>query len=145
MNIPIRRLIIAVAVLILAYAIFKPTKYEIRWDAPATPDKPALAEKDDDMEAIISKLIECESGGNPNAYHPNDGDGTDSRGILQFKEKTFVGYALEYSLFPHADAAELPNLWTGPDEQIKLAKEMIRRKRSNLYHWKNCAIKKHLI
>ena len=144
MTIPIRRLVIIFAVLVLAYALFHPTKKEIRWDR-APQKETSLVKESDDMEGIISKLIECESGGNPNAYHPNDGDGTDSVGILQFKVKTFVHYALAYDLFPHAEAAELPNLWTGPDEQIKVAKEMIRRKRSNLYHWKNCSIKKGLI
>lgn len=91
------------------------------------------------VAAIIERLIACESGGNPLAIHKMDG-GSDSVGILQFKLKTFVGYALKYNLFPSAEAKELENLWTDPDAQIKVASKILKEP-NGMRHWLICSIK----
>ena len=45
------------------------------------------------LEAVVSLLVECESSGNPDAVHFNDGAiGLHSRGLLQFQRPTFSGY-----------------------------------------------------
>jgi hypothetical protein len=138
MTIPIRRLVILLCVIIIAYGIFRPRTYKYQFES-----SDLMA---GNLEGTIAKLIACESSGNIHAIHAHDGkDGKDSVGVLQFKLATFVQYAKALNVFPEADAAELPNLWTGPDEQIKLAKEMIKKDRKNLHHWDTCSKKYHLI
>lgn len=145
MNPKNRRLLIAIALAVLLYGYLKTNTYEFKRESGGIVLDSSKDAATGQIDAIIEKLVACESGGNPNAYHPKDGDGTDSVGILQFKVKTFVHYALAYDLFPYADAAELPNLWNDPDAQIKVAKEMIRRDRNNLYNWKVCSKRNNLI
>jgi len=136
----IRWIVILICVIIIAYGIFKPREYKYQFD-----NKDAAMGKINDLEGTIAKLIDCESGGNPKAYHAKDGDGTDSVGILQFKWLTFEQYARKLNVFPHAEAAELKNIWTDPDAQINLAKEMIKSNRNNLRHWLICSKKNGLL
>src|SRR3990167_1725133 len=66
----------------------------------------------------IVSVARCESGnknnpfGNPKALNPKDSDGTRSVGILQFKDKTFYGWATLAGIVP-------PHIWD-PVQQIVL-------------------------
>lgn len=143
MHIPIRKAAIIVAVLILAYAIFTPRKYEFRNDEPVSA-VPTYKELQGEAwkGSQLRKLAECESGMKENAIAVNDGNtGRDSKGIFQFQLPTFVGYATKYALFPDAEAAELPNLWTDPDAQIRVAAAMIRKEPNAMRHWYLCSKK----
>lgn len=72
-----------------------------------------------DYGEIISKLIECESGGQENAI----GDNGQSRGILQFQKKTF----------DHFCEGE----WLNSEDQIRCAVKLINKGRGPA-EWVNC-------
>ena len=91
------------------------------------------------IRGTLHKLIGCESRWNPFAVAVNDGNtGLDSKGYLQFQLPTFKGFALEYALFPKAEAKELENFWADPEAQIKVATRMLEDDMENLDHWYNC-------
>lgn len=145
MQIPIRRAVIIIAVLILAYAILTPREYRFE-RARIEIDDGIPTYKELQTEAWkgsqLRKLAECESGMRENAIAVNDGNtGRDSKGIFQFQLPTFLGYATKYALFPNAEAAELPNLWTDPDAQIRVAATMIRKEPNAMRHWYLCSKK----
>lgn len=143
MEIPIRRAVIVIAVLILAYAIFTPRKYRFERERIEIDDGiPTYKELQSEAwrGSQLRKLAECESGMRENAIAVNDGNtGRDSKGIFQFQLPTFVGFAKKYDLFPHAEAAELLNLWTDPDAQIRVAAAMIRKEPNAMRHWYICS------
>lgn len=96
------------------------------------------------IAGIINKLIECESGGNPNAVHYNDGAaGLHSRGILQFQRPTFARYWRNL-INNDIDDVDVDNLWTDASNQILLAEAMITDNPKNLNHWKVCSTKHDL-
>jgi len=51
-----------------------------------------------DRDEWLSKLIQCESTGNPHAVNPKDLDGTASYGLLQFKPSTFEMFSKKYGI-----------------------------------------------
>ena len=149
MNLKNRRWLIIAALIVLLYGLLKTNAHQPNQeDSGVVPvvDNRATTSQIDPIEGIIEKLITCESGGRIDAVAYNDGGtGLDSRGILQFQLPTFKGYAKQFNLFPYAEAKELENLWTDPDAQRQLAKEMIKKDRKNLYHWRVCATRNHLL
>ncbi len=106
------------------------------------PIKPQLTSKSPanrQIEAIVSQLAMCESGGNADAVHYNDGAvGLHSRGLLQFQRPTFKGY-WTHLINPDVDDADVDNLWTDPDNQKILATAMLEKDLGNLRHWKICS------
>ncbi len=73
---------------------------------------------------IIGCLINCESGGDPNAWNKDDPNGG-SKGILQFQEQTFYQYAEEAKI-------QNPDIWNA-EQQVVVADYMISRGLE--YHW----------
>lgn len=92
--------------------------------APNTPYLPTTYVFGIEVDEILFKIIECESGGNPNAWNkddPNDG----SKGILQFQEPTFQRFCVKkYGLEN--------DIWS-PEIQIKCAEKMLDEGLIN--HW----------
>lgn len=78
-------------------------------------------------QETILKVIACESGNNPNAWNKNDPNGG-SKGIAQFQETTFYGYAKEIGITN-------PDIWNF-DQQIEVMGYMISIGKLN--HW-SCA------
>jgi len=72
----------------------------------------------------ICCLIDCESGGNPNAWNKKDPNGG-SKGILQFQEPTFYQYAKEVGI-------ENPDIWSA-EQQIETANYMLSK--GLLHQW----------
>lgn len=72
---------------------------------------------------LIEELIECESGGNPNAL----GDEGKAKGVLQFHEPTFQRFCVDR--YKYRD-----DIW---DEEIQreCCAEMIEENFDNVYHW----------
>lgn len=136
---------IIIAVLILAYAIFTPREYRFERDRIETDDGiPTFSQLKTETwkDSQLRKLANCESGMREGAIAVNDGNtGRDSKGIFQFQLPTFVAYATKYALFPDAEAAELPNLWTDPDAQIRVAATMIKKEPNAMRHWYICSKK----
>lgn len=67
-------------------------------EPPTAYSKVEVIEQTIDREEWLARLIQCESGGDPNALNPVDLDGTPSHGILQFKDTTFEMYRLRYDM-----------------------------------------------
>jgi len=73
---------------------------------------------EDDQEAWLNRLIQCESGGKASAINPLDKDGTPSYGLLQFKPSTFTGYRRQYGL-PEAELMD-------PEAQKETVRHMMQ-------------------
>ena len=84
---------------------------------------------------ILDDLAYCESRNNPDAI----GDGGRARGILQFHEGTFVGFALKYGLYPYAEKEEIKNFYLDSEEQRRLAMMMLAKEKEGWRHWTTCA------
>lgn len=80
------------------------------------------------LDAIIARLVWCESRGNPKAINKHDPI-TASIGLLQFKESTFKAYSKLYSF-----TGDIKN----GEDQKELAKIMIKDNRYAVYNWLNC-------
>ncbi|HWP49422.1 MAG TPA: transglycosylase SLT domain-containing protein [Candidatus Limnocylindrales bacterium] len=88
------------------------------------------------IEKILSRLIRCESGGNPKAIGL-DRNGATNRGILQFKPKTLRKFAIKYGFLPKTiKLSEVRARIHDPDLQIKTAREMIKRNGHRKQFWK---------
>jgi hypothetical protein len=84
----------------------------------------------------LSKLIPCESGGNPNALNPMDKDLTPSWGILQFKPSTLHYFGIKYGLLPaDIEPAEIMNRIWEADLQINVAHKMIDEYGTTVEFW----------
>lgn len=83
----------------------------------------ALADTYDLSYQDMHKTIDCESTWNPNAFNPNDPNG--SRGIAQFQSPTFYYYAKQLGLYK-------PDIWN-PFTQIEVMSFMWSR--GLAYHW----------
>lgn len=73
---------------------------------------------------ILIKLIECESGFNPDAWNKKDPNGG-SIGILQYQIPTFYYYASKYGI-------ENPDIWNS-EQQIELAVYLIQDNKITLW------------
>lgn len=102
--------------------------------------EPEKVEQQDKLGMLIDQLAMCESGGLATAINPFDG-GSHSRGILQFKDSTFIQYAKRYNLFPNAEDDEILNFIFDGDYQKKLARLMLDENINNWRHWVNCSKK----
>lgn len=99
----------------------------------------------DPLASVIQTLINCESSGNPDAVHYNDGAiGLHSRGILQFQRPTFSGY-WKGLINKEVEESDIDNLWTDPEAQKMLATAMITDNPKNLNHWKVCTTRHQLL
>lgn len=89
-------------------------------------------------DRIIERLIECESGGNPEAI----GDGGKAYGILQFHLGTFMHFGVKYraELFPNAEPLEVENFYADEWAQVEIARKMLKEP-GGVEHWYNCALK----
>jgi len=86
--------------------------------------------------AILTDLIPCESGGDPEALNPLDLDGTPSHGILQFKPTTLYQFAREFDILTDIEPDEIYNVLYDPDIQIATATKMIEKYGDNIAFWK---------
>ena len=77
------------------------------------------------IDNVLAKVINCESGNNPQAYNPRDIDGRPKYGLLQYDEKTFYEWAKKAGI-------EKPNIWE-PVQQIQVYH--YAAKKGLLRHW----------
>lgn len=94
------------------------------YEQPRIPLTPLPTKNDE----LINQLIECESGGNPEAI----GDEGKAIGILQFHYPTFKRYCVE--------RYDYRNDITDPEIQYNCAREMLAENFDNVLNW-SCYLK----
>lgn len=92
--------------------------------APQTPKIALYSEFTPEVEIWLKALQTCESGQNEKALNPKDIDGTPSKGLYQFKDKTFNWLSQKYGI-------ATTSIWNGK-EQDKIVRRMIYDKELNL-------------
>lgn len=91
-----------------------------------TPDNPQSLGTISEFDVrVIECMVKKESGGNPEAYNPEDTDGYPAYGLLQFKTFTFKEFCVDRYGYPD-------DIWN-PDIQYACAKKMIKDNYG--YHW----------
>ena len=111
------------------------------------PTQPSIPPKDlatGQIEAVLSELAMCESGGDDKAVNWDDGaPGLHSKGLLQFQHPTFR-HEWRRLINKDIEDEEIYNLWTDPEAQTQLATAMLTESPKNLRHWKICTRKHNL-
>jgi len=84
------------------------------------------------IDALIEKLAECESSKNPLALNTHDRDGTASYGYLQFKPETFRKYAVKYGFIGENASWDyvMTVIWD-KEMQIRVARKMLKDEEVN--------------
>src|SRR3990167_2794861 len=131
-----RRWLIAIALLILLFGVFKTNTYEIKRESEGivpVQDKSPVAWQ---ITPIMEKLAMCESSNNHLAINPHDG-GSPSFGLYQYKRGTWEYFVRKYDLFPVAEAAELENLIMDREAQELVTWNVLKNPKTYV-HWRNC-------
>jgi hypothetical protein len=130
-------LVLIVAALILGYAVLKPHlagAMTLGWaERPLPKDGPATRR----LDAIVDKLMMCESSGKAHAINPDDG-GSPSYGCLQYKKTTFFEGIKIHGLLREAEAREHENFLMDCEVQRVLARKMLTTNVNGWKHWTNC-------
>ena len=87
------------------------------------------------FDVWLQDLAQCESQNNPNAVNPHD-PVTRSRGLYQFKDKTWLQWTKRFNFYPDTwtDKQILEEIFDGHAQTV-LVREMIREDYNNYKKW----------
>ena len=99
-------------------------------NSPILHQEPTVAQllgdiKDARLRGIMTDLLRCESGFNPNAVNPKDLDGTASLGLAQFKPSTLYTQGKRFGVLTDIEESEVMNIIFDPAIQIAVASKMV--------------------
>jgi len=127
-----KKIILAILVIlgVLGTGYLLGKKDTIKIDFSTTLDEITILTTEQQVDALIEKLAECESGKNPHAVNFKDRDGTASYGYLQFKPESFRYYGIKYGFIgENADWDYIMTIIWDKEMQVRIAKKMIDDKK----------------